>query len=142
MPDADILVVDDSSPDGTGDLARRMGEQLGRITVLQSGSGGEGSDAAYRAGFTAAIAMGADICVEIDADLSHDPAVVPALVANVEHGADLAIGSRYVPGGRTVNWPRRRQALVAMGEPIRRRRARAWRSTMRRQDSGPTPFRP
>ena len=114
MPDADILVVDDSSPDGTAELARRAGERLGRITVLQqAGRGGLG--AAYRAGFAAAIAMGAEICVEIDADLSHDPAVVPALVANIEHGADLAIGSRYVPGGRTVNWPAGRQALSRWG---------------------------
>jgi dolichol-phosphate mannosyltransferase len=114
MPDADILVVDDSSPDGTAELALVAGEQLGQITVLQQPSR-SGLGAAYRTGFTTAIAMGAEICVEIDADLSHDPAVVPALVANVEHGADLAIGSRYVPGGRTVDWSRGRQVLSRWG---------------------------
>jgi glycosyltransferase involved in cell wall biosynthesis len=114
MPDADILVVDDGSPDGTAARARDVGERLGHITVLdQSRKGGLG--AAYRAGFTAAIARGAEICVQIDADGSHDPAVMPALVANVEHGADLAIGSRYVPGGLTVDWPRRRRALSRWG---------------------------
>ena len=114
LPDADILVVDDSSPDGTADLARTAGRRLGRITVLERPHKG-GLGAAYRAGFGAAIEGGADICIQIDADLSHDPAVLPALVANIEHGADLAIGSRYVPGGRTVDWPRNRQALSRWG---------------------------
>lgn len=114
LPDADVLIVDDSSPDGTAELARRAGERLGRISVLERTHKG-GLGAAYRAGFAAAIESGAEICVQIDADLSHDPAVLPALVANVEHGADLAIGSRYVPGGRTVDWPRNRQALSRWG---------------------------
>ena len=114
LPDADLLIVDDSSPDGTADLARRTGERLGHITVLERTHKG-GLGAAYRAGFAAAIAAGAEICVQIDADLSHDPQALPALVANIEHGADLAIGSRYVPGGRTIDWPRRRQALSRWG---------------------------
>lgn len=110
LPDADVLVVDDNSPDGTADAARLAGDRLGRIDVLvQAGKGGLG--AAYRAGFREALARGAECCVQIDADLSHDPAVLPALVANVAHGADLAIGSRYVPGGRTVDWPWSRRAL-------------------------------
>ena len=114
LPDADVLVVDDSSPDGTAGLVQLAGERLSRVSVLQqAGKGGLG--AAYRAGFASAIESGADICIQIDADLSHDPAVLPALVANIEHGADLAIGSRYVPGGRTVDWPRRRQALSRWG---------------------------
>lgn len=114
LPEADVLVVDDSSPDRTAELARRTGERLGRISVLERAHKG-GLGAAYRAGFAAAIDAGAEICVQIDADLSHDPAVLPALVANIEHGADLAIGSRYVPGGRTIDWPRHRQALSRWG---------------------------
>ena len=114
VPDADILVVDDTSPDGTADLARRAGERLGRVSVLvQSDKGGLGG--AYRAGFRAAIDAGAEICVELDGDLSHDPAVLPALIANIEHGADLAIGSRYVPGGLIFDWPGRRRALSRWG---------------------------
>lgn len=114
LPDADVLIVDDDSPDGTADLARAAAERLGRIDVLvQSGKGGLG--AAYRAGFRRALDGGADCCVQMDADLSHDPAVLPALVANVEHGADLAIGSRYVPGGRTVDWPWERRLLSRWG---------------------------
>jgi dolichol-phosphate mannosyltransferase len=114
MPDAELVIVDDSSPDGTAEVARRVGEKIGGLTVLERAHKG-GLGAAYRAGFAAAIQQGAGICVQIDADLSHDPAVLPALVANIEHGADLAIGSRYVPGGRTVDWPRGRQALSRWG---------------------------
>src|SRR5699024_189396 len=71
--------------------------------------------AAYRAGFVAALASGADIVVQMDADLSHEPEMLPALISSVEHGADLAIGSRYVPGGLTVNWPVQRQRLSRWG---------------------------
>jgi glycosyltransferase involved in cell wall biosynthesis len=114
LPAAEVLVVDDSSPDGTAAAARAAGEELGGVTVLeQAGKGGLG--AAYRTGFRTAIERGADVCVQIDADLSHDPEVLPALVANVEHGADLAIGSRYVPGGLTIDWPWRRRTLSRWG---------------------------
>jgi dolichol-phosphate mannosyltransferase len=110
LPAAEIVVVDDASPDGTAALARQVGERLGGIVVLDRPAK-EGLGAAYRAGFATAIERGAEVCVQIDADLSHDPTVLPALVANVEHGADLAIGSRYVPGGVTLDWPWRRRAL-------------------------------
>lgn len=114
LPDADLLIVDDNSSDGTADRARAAAERLGRIEVIgQAGKGGLG--AAYRAGFREALARGADICVQMDADLSHDAADLPALVANVELGADLAIGSRYVPGGRTLDWPWRRRTLSRWG---------------------------
>ena len=114
MPGVPILVVDDNSPDGTADLADRLGRRLGGIEVLRR-PGKQGLGAAYRAGLRRAIDDGAEICVQMDADLSHEPAALPALVANVEHGADLAIGSRYVPGGRTVDWPWERRVLSRWG---------------------------
>ena len=114
LPDAEIVVVDDASPDGTAALVRATGERIGRVVVLER-DGKNGLGAAYRAGFALAIDRGAEICVQLDADLSHDPAALPALVSNVEHGADLAIGSRYVPGGVTEDWPWRRRALSRWG---------------------------
>ena len=114
LPDAQMLVVDDNSPDGTGRLAERLGEELGNVEVVHRRTK-DGLGAAYRAGLREAIARGADICIQMDADLSHDPAVLPALVAIVEHGADLAVGSRYVPGGITLNWPRRRRWVSRWG---------------------------
>jgi dolichol-phosphate mannosyltransferase len=113
-PEADMLIVDDASPDGTADLAEEVGRSIGQISVIRR-SGKAGLGAAYRAGLRTAIDRGAEICVQMDADLSHDPAVLPALIANAEHGADLAIGSRYVPGGLTENWPRRRRMLSRWG---------------------------
>jgi glycosyltransferase involved in cell wall biosynthesis len=113
-PQADVLIVDDASPDGTADLAEELGRTLGRIDVIRR-SGKAGLGAAYRAGLRAAIDRGAEICVQMDADLSHDPLVLPALIANAENGADLTIGSRYVPGGLTENWPRRRRWLSRWG---------------------------
>ena len=113
-PAVHIVVVDDGSPDGTAARARKVGESLGAISVIERANK-TGLGTAYRAGLRTAIDMGADVCVQMDADLSHDPAMVPALVANIEHGADLAIGSRYVPGGLTQNWPWRRRWLSRWG---------------------------
>ncbi len=114
LPDCRVLVVDDNSTDGTADLVETIGATMGGIEVLHR-SHKAGLGAAYRAGFRAAIDAGAEICVQMDADLSHDPVVLAALVANVEHGADVAIGSRYVPGGITEDWPWRRRALSRWG---------------------------
>lgn len=114
VPDATILVVDDASPDGTADVADELGRLLGGIEVLRREAKG-GLGAAYRFGLRRAIEGGAEVCVQMDADLSHDPASLPALVAAVQYGADVAIGSRYVPGGITMNWPRRRRQLSRWG---------------------------
>jgi dolichol-phosphate mannosyltransferase len=88
-----VLVVDDASPDGTGDLADRMAAEDARLSVLHRPKK-EGLGPAYAAGFDKAIAEGAEIIVEMDADFSHDPSDLPRLVEAVEGGADLAIGSR------------------------------------------------
>jgi dolichol-phosphate mannosyltransferase len=114
VPDATILVVDDASPDGTGDLAEKIGVELGGVEVLRRGAK-SGLGSAYRDGFRHALGRGADALVEIDADGSHDPAVLPALLANVANGADLAIGSRYVPGGVIPEWTAPRRWLSRWG---------------------------
>jgi glycosyltransferase involved in cell wall biosynthesis len=114
VPGIRVLVVDDSSPDGTGARAEAVAAELGDIAVLHRKQK-NGLGHAYRAGLRRAIDDGAEICIQMDADLSHDPAVLPALIAIVEHGADLAIGSRYVPGGRTVDWPPVRRWLSRWG---------------------------
>jgi glycosyltransferase involved in cell wall biosynthesis len=113
-PGIGIVVVDDASDDGTAQLARRLATELGDIAVIdRPAKGGLGS--AYRRGIAHAVEHGADVCVQIDADLSHDPTDLPALLANVSHGADLAIGSRYVPGGRIERWPWPRRWLSRWG---------------------------
>jgi len=113
-PTADVLVVDDSSPDGTADIAKRAGYELGQVEVLvrpeRSGLG-----SAYRAGFVEGLARGYEVLVEMDSDLSHDPVSLPGLVAAVAAGADLAIGSRYVCGGSILHWPPHRRWLSRWG---------------------------
>ena len=114
VPDADILVLDDNSPDGTADIAERVGVELGQIDVLRRPEK-RGLGAAYRAGFAIGIARGYDVICQVDADLSHDPEVLPDLIAAVAGDADVAIGSRYVPGGSIPHWPKRRLALSKYG---------------------------
>jgi dolichol-phosphate mannosyltransferase len=115
MPDADILVVDDNSPDGTAAIARRVDEELGQITVLLRREK-EGLGVAYRAGLAEGIEQGYDVICHLDADLSHDPAVIPVLIDTLVAGhADLVIGSRYVPGGSIPHWPWYRRALSRAG---------------------------
>ena len=113
-PDADIVVVDDASPDGTADLAERLGAELGHVTVMRR-SGPRGFGAAMRAGFGWALERDYEAVVGMDADLSHDPAALPSLLRAVEDGADLVVGSRYVPGGRIPKWPAHRRALSRFG---------------------------
>jgi dolichol-phosphate mannosyltransferase len=113
-PDVDILVVDDNSPDGTAALARAMGEQLGQIDVLvRSQKSGLGT--AYRAGFAVGIERGYDALMQMDADLSHDPAAIPSLVGRLNDKTGLVIGSRYVPGGEIPHWPWHRRAMSRYG---------------------------
>ncbi|MDQ1430137.1 MAG: dolichol-phosphate mannosyltransferase [Actinomycetota bacterium] len=114
LPSAHVLVVDDGSTDGTSERAQALGDELGQIHVLRR-HGPRGLGPAYRAGFRAGLANGFEVMVEMDADLSHDPRALPSLLAAVQDGADLAIGSRYVAGGGTPGWPGRRRFLSRAG---------------------------
>ena len=113
-PDVDVLVVDDSSPDGTAEVAERVGSDVGGVEVsVRAVKDGLGS--AYRHGFRIALDRGYDRVVQMDADLSHDPAALPDLLAAVTDGVGLVIGSRYVPGGQIPHWPWHRRALSKWG---------------------------
>jgi dolichol-phosphate mannosyltransferase len=122
-----VLVVDDNSPDGTGEIADRLAAELGFVSVLHR-ERKEGLGPAYLAGFRRALANGAEYVLEMDCDCSHDPSDVPRLLAACEEGADVALGSRYVPGGGTENWGLARRivswggsfyARVLLGVPTR-----------------------
>jgi dolichol-phosphate mannosyltransferase len=113
VPDAGLLIVDDGSPDGTGALGRQLAASDPRIHVLQR-TAKEGLGAAYLAGFAWALERGADVVVECDADGSHQPEELPRLIAALP-GHDLVVGSRWVRGGRIVNWPLSRRALSLGG---------------------------
>ena len=119
LPDACILVVDDNSPDGTADLvdqiAAELPERLPRFVKVHRRHSKDGLGAAYRDGFAVALELGATICVQMDADLSHNPTYLPAIVSAVDMGADAALGSRYIPGGRIENWPPLRHFLSRWG---------------------------
>lgn len=98
-----VLVIDDNSPDGTGEIADRLAAELAFVSVLHR-ERKEGLGPAYLAGFRRALEDGAALIVEMDCDFSHDPKDVPRLMAACDAGADLALGSRYIPGGGTANW--------------------------------------
>jgi dolichol-phosphate mannosyltransferase len=113
VPNAEVLVVDDGSPDGTADLAEKVAHELGAINVLRRDRR-LGLGDAYRTGFTWGLDRGAEALVEMDADLSHDPAALPAILAPLaDH--DLVIGSRYVPGGSVPAWSFHRKLLSLTG---------------------------
>jgi dolichol-phosphate mannosyltransferase len=109
LPEADLLVVDDNSPDGTGDIADKLAEADPRVQVMHR-SEKAGLGKAYMAGFGWALERGYGAIVEMDADGSHLPEHLPVLVGALAH-ADLAIGSRWMAGGRVVNWPKSREVL-------------------------------
>jgi dolichol-phosphate mannosyltransferase len=121
-----ILVVDDGSPDGTGRIANGLAEELEPVRVLHRDRK-QGLGRAYLAGFALALANGAELVLEMDADFSHDPADLPRLIAAAE-AADLVLGSRYVPGGGVTSWGRLRRLLsrggsayarILLGVPVR-----------------------
>lgn len=111
-----VLVVDDNSPDGTGEIADRLAAERDWLSVLHR-ERKEGLGRAYVAGFREVLRGDADYVLEMDCDFSHDPADVPRLIAAAEAGADLALGSRYVPGGGTENWGLLRR-LISRGASV------------------------
>lgn len=113
-PEVDVLVVDDNSPDGTAALARAAARELPRIDVeVRERKDGLGN--AYRHGFRIGMARGYEVLMQMDADLSHDPAAIPSLLAEIHAGAEAVIGSRYIPGGAIPHWPWYRRALSRYG---------------------------
>lgn len=116
LPEADILIVDDASPDGTADRADAVGSEIGGVTVLRRPAK-VGLGSAYRHGFSVAVGESDDdtVVVSMDVDASHDPEDLPRLIAAIDEGADLVIGSRYVPGGGTRHWSWSRRWLSRWG---------------------------
>src|SRR5947199_6346200 len=126
LPAADLLVVDDNSPDGTGDLADKLAEADPHVQAMHR-TDKAGLGKAYIAGFGWALERGYDVIVEMDADGSHQPEQLPSLLAALET-ADVTLGSRWVPGGQVTNWPKSREILsrganvytrAALGIPLR-----------------------
>ncbi len=109
IPSLKILFVDDGSPDGTADIVKNLQNNYSIELIERPAKSGLG--AAYVCGFTAALKQAPQFVVQMDADLSHDPADLPRLLAALQNGADMAIGSRKVPGGRIVGWNWRRHAM-------------------------------
>nr|WP_203645082.1 polyprenol monophosphomannose synthase [Streptomyces sp. SID14478] len=118
VPAAHILVADDNSPDGTGKLADELAAADEQVHVLHR-TGKEGLGAAYLAGFAWGMEHGYDVLIEMDADGSHQPEELPRLLTALK-GADLVLGSRWVPGGRVVNWPKSREFLSRGGSTYSR----------------------
>ncbi|MFD7499316.1 polyprenol monophosphomannose synthase [Streptomyces sp. NPDC059832] len=118
VPDADILVADDNSPDGTGKVADEIAAGDSQVHVLHR-KGKEGLGAAYLAGFSWGSEHGYGVLVEMDADGSHQPEELPRLLTALK-GADLVLGSRWVPGGRVVNWPKSREMISRGGSTYSR----------------------
>jgi len=114
LPAAGVLVVDDGSPDGTAAIVKKVAAEREDVHLLER-AGKSGLGSAYRAGFAWGLERGYDAFIEIDADFSHDPAALPTLVAPIEQGEDVAIGSRYIEGGSIPNWAWHRHLLSRGG---------------------------
>jgi dolichol-phosphate mannosyltransferase len=114
LPEAGILVVDDGSPDGTADLVKAVAAELPAVHLLTRASK-SGLGSAYRAGFAWGLERGYDACIEMDADFSHDPSALPAVLAPLSAGYDVSIGSRYVEGGTIPQWAWHRHLLSRGG---------------------------
>lgn len=119
VPAADVLIVDDSSPDGTGELADQLADADASITVIHRAAK-DGLGRAYLEGFQYALDNGYQLITQIDADGSHDPESLPAMLTLAHDGADLVLGSRWVPGGSVLNWPWARQAISRTGNSYAR----------------------
>ncbi len=114
LPDAEIVVCDDGSPDGTGEIADKVGAEIGGVEVLHRTSK-DGLGAAYRHGFAVALERGNEILVQMDVDFSHPHSMLPGMIADIEGGADVVVGSRYIPGGATPDWKLHRRLLSSWG---------------------------
>ncbi len=133
-PRADVLVIDDSSPDGTADIARAMDLELGGVSVIcRPAKLGLGS--AYREGFRLGRELGYEALVEMDSDLSHEPSDVPRLLGSLDAAADLVIGSRYVPGGSVPDLALAPSYTLVLRQPLRRLHASTPRAGCHRRFS-------
>src|SRR5919197_4957402 len=119
-PDQDVLVIDDASPDGTGNLVRDRMLKDAQLEIIER-PGKQGLGTAYMAGFAFGLQHGYTHVLTMDSDFSHPPARIPALITAVEHGADVAVGSRYVPGGAIEGWAWNRRLLSATANFVARR---------------------
>ena len=114
VPDAELLVVDDNSPDGTGQQAEKTAKEIGRVRVLHRPCK-EGLGTAYRDAFKLVLDGDTDVIITMDADFSHDPATIPLFLDAVRNGAEIVVGSRYIKDGMSVNWPLHRLLLSKWG---------------------------
>ncbi len=114
VPEADLLVVDDNSPDGTGQQAEKTATEIGRVRVLHR-PGKEGLGTAYRDAFKLVLDGDTDVIITMDADFSHDPQTIPLFLEAIKIGAEIVVGSRYIKDGMSVNWPLHRLLLSKWG---------------------------
>ena len=112
--DAELLVVDDNSPDGTGQQAEKTASEIGRVRVLHR-PGKEGLGTAYRDAFKLVLDGNTDVIITMDADFSHDPQTIPLFLDAIKNGAEIVVGSRYIKDGMSVNWPLHRLLLSKWG---------------------------